>query len=249
MSEKIKGIKTVLGLVVGMILGLVLIVVGISTLSEDEVTCGSRVMKPGDTCTTSKRRGGSTTRDYEEQKDSNETAGWALTIIGPIMFLGCGGVLTAAAVMSRRMKAAQAQGAGAPGSGYPTPQGDWGQSAPMGAPTQWAGPHAQNSQHAAPAPVQPVTNAPPMGAPGPMSGAPVPPMAPPAPNGYPQAPNGYPPVPNGYPPVPNGYPPAGPAPASGTPAPGGFPPPPPGHYPPQPQQWGNQPPQWGGGPR
>ncbi|SHE74999.1 hypothetical protein [Streptoalloteichus hindustanus] len=218
-----RGGKIVFGVLCS-IVGTFLLIGAVSTLSDDEVTCGGRVMQPGDVCKTT-RKGRTTSRGYEEQKESDQTGGYVMLGFVVVGYGVAAYQFVSAARMGR--KAAPAADPGMAGSfpppgQQPAPQG-WGQPAPVGAPAPWG---AQPGVPApgAPAPGQPVAGVPPMAAPAPGAG--VGPMGAPAPAGYPPA-----------------------APAPGAPLPGGFPPPPPGNYPPQQGQWGNQPPQWGAGPR
>jgi hypothetical protein len=113
-------IRSVLMLVVG----IGLLIGAISTFSEDEVTCGSRTMSPGDTCvsTSSGRRGrgGSTTeRSYEEQHDSNTTTGWILLGFGSFLSIG-GGAWAYRAFGGKR-----------PQQGVVAPNGGWGPGQPQ----------------------------------------------------------------------------------------------------------------------
>lgn len=74
------------------IVGAALIFGGFATMPSagDEVKCGSKVMQPGDSCTTSGKRSGSKTRSYEEQRDSNKNTSWIMGGVGAALALGGG---------------------------------------------------------------------------------------------------------------------------------------------------------------
>jgi hypothetical protein len=70
-----------------LIIGLALIPLGLVTAnSTDKVTCGGQVMEQGDICETT-RRGSTTERSYDEQKESDVTAGYVLAGIGGVLVL------------------------------------------------------------------------------------------------------------------------------------------------------------------
>ncbi|WP_280255305.1 hypothetical protein [Nocardia wallacei] len=79
--------KTVLKLAVGMLLGLGLLIGGVGTLTQAEVTCGSSVMSSGDRCQETSRGGHTTTRDFEEQQSDNTVGGWIMVGIGAVLVL------------------------------------------------------------------------------------------------------------------------------------------------------------------
>lgn len=95
--------------------GIFMIVGGFVTLNNDEVTCGSQVMREGSTCSETSRRGGSTTeRSMEEQRSDNTRTGWLLLGFGALMAVG-GGLWAVSEFKPKRPKTA-------PGQQYPPQQ-------------------------------------------------------------------------------------------------------------------------------
>ncbi|WP_157762613.1 hypothetical protein [Nocardia yamanashiensis] len=87
-------LKTLMSYLLTAVVGCGLLVGGAVLLIESgdgKVTCAGSEMKVGDTCTTS-RRGHSTTRSYEEQKERDSWTPWVLLGIGTLA-LGGGGFL------------------------------------------------------------------------------------------------------------------------------------------------------------
>ncbi|WP_062393400.1 hypothetical protein [Gordonia phthalatica] len=87
--KKVKGIGYIL---IGLILGTGILIFGVQEVSSSDVTCSSKVMSPGDTCTTTKSgrrgRGGSKTRTYDEQRSHNRTIGWSSIGGGLLLLIG-----------------------------------------------------------------------------------------------------------------------------------------------------------------
>jgi hypothetical protein len=68
-----------------LLVGVVGVIIGFVMLSQTgDVTCGRKVMKPGDACTTTKN-GSKTTRTYAEQKRDDATSGYLAIGIGTLM--------------------------------------------------------------------------------------------------------------------------------------------------------------------
>jgi hypothetical protein len=88
---------------IGVIAGLGMLIVGALLLSDSQVKCGSKVMQPGETCTTT-RKGITTERTYEEQRSYNRRIGMYTTAAGPVVLLVCGAGLVIA-VRKRRARA------------------------------------------------------------------------------------------------------------------------------------------------
>ena len=81
------------------IFGAVILAVGISMLGQSDVTCGGRTMQPGDECVET-RKGKSTTRSYDEQKQHDSLIGWGALLAGAGMTIG--GVARIVVVARRR---------------------------------------------------------------------------------------------------------------------------------------------------
>ncbi|MFC4071396.1 hypothetical protein [Actinoplanes subglobosus] len=89
-----------------LIVGLILIPLGlVNANSTEQVTCGSQVMHEGDICETT-RRGSTTERSFEEQKQNDVTGGYILAGIGGVLLLA--GV-TQFVVRARRRSSAAAE--------------------------------------------------------------------------------------------------------------------------------------------
>ncbi|URM96077.1 hypothetical protein LUW76_18060 [Actinomadura madurae] len=73
--------------VLGIVIGIGLFVGGVASSGDRDVTCGSRTMSPGDTCTTI-RDGRATNRSYDEQKSKNGRENVIMMIVGPIVAIG-----------------------------------------------------------------------------------------------------------------------------------------------------------------
>lgn len=93
---------TVIRLVVGVVIGIGLLIGGISQLNSDAVTCGSHTMTGNQTCTERSRHGSSTTRTVDQQRSNNLTTGWVLTGIGSLLLLCAGGALIMRAVKNNK---------------------------------------------------------------------------------------------------------------------------------------------------
>ncbi|UFS94817.1 hypothetical protein [Nocardia huaxiensis] len=197
--HSLRRIKTVASYILAIVLGIGMIFGGFVSLNDSKsgkVTCGSREMHPGDTCQTT-RKGKTTTRTYEEQKESDSNLHWFLFGIGTIMAIG-GGVLLAreAGLFKRNGSSGNGPAGGGPSggngpSGYHPPMPQYPQ------PGQPAAPYGQQPNYGAP---QGNPGQPPYGAPQgqPQYGAPVPAYGAPAP-AY-GGPPGYAPQPQpGYP--------------------------------------------------
>ncbi|GAB2700530.1 hypothetical protein GCM10027089_23320 [Nocardia thraciensis] len=84
----------VLWCAIGLVAGVVPLGYGIHGLvTSGKVTCDNRVMKPGDTCTTKKRKRGMTTRSYQEQKKRDRNSALIALGIGSVVTLGVGTLL------------------------------------------------------------------------------------------------------------------------------------------------------------
>lgn len=139
------------------VVGLFLLVLGISELQNSEVTCGSSVMKPGDICKERSKHGAVTERTYEEQQGSNRNTGIFMVIGGPLLSIG-GAVWFVSGVRAVRANSrakAQFAPAGAPSQpgGYPQqPQAQHYNMPPQqGVPPQYPAPPQHNvPQHNVP---------------------------------------------------------------------------------------------------
>lgn len=90
-----------------LIVGLILIPLGlVNANSTEQVTCGSQVMHEGDICETT-RRGSTTERSFEEQKQNDVTGGYILAGIGGVLLLA--GVTQFVVRARRRSSAAAAE--------------------------------------------------------------------------------------------------------------------------------------------
>ncbi|GGN22456.1 hypothetical protein FHR83_005561 [Actinoplanes campanulatus] len=93
-----------------LIIGLVLIPLGLlNATSTDQVTCGGQVMQEGDICETS-RRGSTTERSYDEQKENDVTGSYILAGVGGVLVL----VGATQFVLRARRRSADATTADAP---------------------------------------------------------------------------------------------------------------------------------------
>lgn len=81
-------------IVIGLIAGVGLLVVGALNLSDTAVKCGSKVMQPGDVCTTT-RKGTTTDRTYDQQQSYNRRIGVFSAGGGLVVTVVCGAVLVA----------------------------------------------------------------------------------------------------------------------------------------------------------
>jgi hypothetical protein len=79
-------------IVIGLVAGVGLLVVGALNLSDNVVKCGSKVMQPGDVCT-STRKGTTTERTYDEQRSYNRRVGTFSVGGGLVVTVVCGAVL------------------------------------------------------------------------------------------------------------------------------------------------------------
>ena len=93
---------------IGVIAGLGMLIVGALLLTDSQVKCGSKVLQPGQTCTTT-RKGVTTERTYEEQRSYNHRIGVFTTAGGPVVLLVCGAGLVFS-VRKRRSARALASG-------------------------------------------------------------------------------------------------------------------------------------------
>jgi hypothetical protein len=81
-------------IVIGLIAGVGLLVVGALNLSDTSVKCGSKVMQPGEVCTTT-RKGITTDRTYDQQQSYNHRIGVFSVGGGLVVTVVCGAVLVA----------------------------------------------------------------------------------------------------------------------------------------------------------
>lgn len=70
-----------------LVIGLILLGVGLFTLTAREVKCGDEVMLRGDICVTT-TDGESVERDYDEQKAENTTVSYVLLGVGGLIVVG-----------------------------------------------------------------------------------------------------------------------------------------------------------------
>jgi hypothetical protein len=103
LSTKEDELLSIYRLVIGLVAGLGMLIFGGLALMDSSVKCGSKVMQPGDTCT-STRKGVTTQRTYDEQRSSNRRIGVIMTAAGPVVVLVCGAALVGA-VRKRRSRA------------------------------------------------------------------------------------------------------------------------------------------------
>lgn len=103
-SDKGWQIMRLYRIVIGLIAGLGLLVVGALALSDTAVKCGSKVMRPGTVCATT-RKGVTTERSYDQQRSYNRRIGVFSTGGGLVVTVVCGALL-AGAVRRRRADAA-----------------------------------------------------------------------------------------------------------------------------------------------
>lgn len=155
-------VKSVVSYILSILIGIALIFGGVATVGgDDEVKCGSRVMQPGDSCTTT-RKGHTTTRSYAEQKDSNGWTPWILFGIGGVMIAG-GGFMLYTEVKRKNSggNAHPPSGPVPPAGGNPPPYGQqpygqqpYGQPVPQGAAPAYGqpAPYGQQPQYGQPQP-------------------------------------------------------------------------------------------------
>ncbi|WP_067531807.1 hypothetical protein [Nocardia crassostreae] len=179
----VRRVKNVVSYLAAVVIGCALLVGGVVTLGDSgsgKVMCGNREMHPGDTCTTT-RKGKTTERSYDEQKESNGWTPWILFGIGGLLAVG-GAVMLIGEF--KRSPGGGGGGSNGPGPGMP-PQFPPNQPYPQPGPQYGYAPNYVAPQgYAAPQGYP----APPQYGPPPGYGAP--------PQGYPQpgcAPPGYPP--------------------------------------------------------
>jgi hypothetical protein len=79
-------------IVIGLIAGVGLLIVGALNLSNTAVKCGSKVMRPGDVCTTT-RKGVTSDRTYDQQQSYNRRIGVFSVGGGLVVTVVCGAVL------------------------------------------------------------------------------------------------------------------------------------------------------------
>ncbi len=79
-------------IVIGLIAGVGLLIVGALNLSDTAVKCGSKVMRPGDVCTTT-RKGVTSDRTYDQQQSYNRRIGVFSVGGGLVVTVVCGAVL------------------------------------------------------------------------------------------------------------------------------------------------------------
>jgi hypothetical protein len=88
------------------VLGLFVLYGGFTTLNSDNVTCGGKTMRNGQTCREVHRRSGHTTRrSFIEQRDDNQSTGYVLLGIGSVLVIG--GVVWTFVTYRRRPAAPQ----------------------------------------------------------------------------------------------------------------------------------------------
>jgi hypothetical protein len=97
-------VKKIIYAVLGLVVGVGLIVFGITTQSGP-VKCGGQVMERGDSCVSFGRDSG--TRDYDAQRAKNQREGWLELGVGVLFLIG-GGIVLALRVRDRRRAAAMA---------------------------------------------------------------------------------------------------------------------------------------------
>lgn len=83
--------KPALGIIIALIGGLFL-AIGLNYSSNDAVTCGSRVMHPGDSCQETRAGQTTATHSYDEMKKSNGTDATMQTVVGGVLLLGGVGI-------------------------------------------------------------------------------------------------------------------------------------------------------------
>lgn len=108
------------------VVGLFMLYGGFNLLNQQNVTCGGKDMRNGDTCREVHRRSGHTTRrSYAEQRDDNHSSALMLLALGPAMMIGG----TVWAIRSYRKRPAAAPQSYYPpqaGQGYyPPPPGQY----------------------------------------------------------------------------------------------------------------------------
>jgi hypothetical protein len=147
--------------------GIVAIIIALFVMGGSDVTCGRKVMSPGDSCTTTKN-GNETTRTYSEQRESDATSRKIVGIGGGIA-LTVGLLMIGLALAKRAGQAPPVGGVAHPAAsampapGYPQ-QAPPQQAHPQQAPPQQTYPQAVVPP-VAPAPVQPQTVWPPVAPP------------------------------------------------------------------------------------
>jgi hypothetical protein len=88
------------------VLGLIMLYGGFTTLNSDNVTCGGKTMRNGQTCREVHRRSGHTTRrSFNEQRDDHQSTGYMLLGIGSVLVIG--GVVWTFVTYRRRPAAPQ----------------------------------------------------------------------------------------------------------------------------------------------
>jgi hypothetical protein len=93
-------VRTIVGFVIAVVVGVSALVSGVADATTSEVTCGTRVVSPGDTCTVHRTRGRpSRTYDYQQLGSSR--------VLGIVVRIGLGLfllLLPGAAVLARRRR-------------------------------------------------------------------------------------------------------------------------------------------------
>jgi hypothetical protein len=82
--------------------GIIAIIISVFVMGGSDVTCGRKVMAPGDSCTTTKN-GNETTRTYEEQRDNDATSRTIVGVGGGLATLT--GLVMIGLALSRREQA------------------------------------------------------------------------------------------------------------------------------------------------
>lgn len=86
------------------VLGVLMVVGGVTSLSSDHVRCAGKSMHAGDTCREVHRRSGRTSkRSYSEQRDNNHQSGLVEVGIGSVLTVG--GIVWTVISFRRRPKA------------------------------------------------------------------------------------------------------------------------------------------------
>jgi hypothetical protein len=79
--------------------GIIAIIISVFVMGGSDVTCGRKVMSPGDSCTTTKN-GNETTRSYAQQRDEDKTSRTIVGVGGGLATLT--GLVLIAVALSRR---------------------------------------------------------------------------------------------------------------------------------------------------
>ncbi|KMS88145.1 hypothetical protein [Prauserella rugosa] len=152
------------------IVGVGMIVLGIFSLNDDEVMCGSQAMEAGEVCEETKNGEVTAERGLEEQADDNTLTGWLITGGGVAMIVGSSFWAVGAFTRKKRVTADEAAAGLTPATvhkarkenGTPPQQQAYAHAAPQYPPqpghSQPSQPHQPQNSHQPyppPAPYQP----------------------------------------------------------------------------------------------